>query len=53
MVFFLGSFDRGKGGLRDSEEKIFFQFCKEVNVESTVHAELLTFREGILMTAAS
>lgn len=36
----------------DSEGIVLLQFNKEVSVESMVHAELMAFREGILIAAA-
>lgn len=52
---FLGS--SGRGGIvrvfRDSKSKVLLQFGKEVRVDSTVHAEILAFREWILVAKAS
>lgn len=51
---FLRGTGMGIGGIfRDSCGKIFIQFGKEVSVESALHTELLAFREGILVAAAS
>lgn len=36
---------------RDSEGNVLLQFGKEVQVESTVQAELLAFKEEILIVA--
>lgn len=33
--------------------KILLQFCKEVKVESVVQMEMMAFKEGLLVTAAS
>lgn len=52
--FFRGSGREGIGGfLRDPKNRIFVQFGKEVTLNSTVHAELLTFRKCILVVATS
>lgn len=39
--------------LKDSEGKVLIQFEKEVLLDSAVHAELLSFKEDILVAAAS
>lgn len=43
--------DRGGiGGLiRDSKGKFLIQFSKEVMVDLVIHAEVLTFREGLVV----
>lgn len=54
-----GSFLGGVGKVsfgdvfRDSNGRVLFQFNEEVFVYSIVHTELLAFREGILVAAAS
>lgn len=37
---------------RDHDSRVLHEFGKEVNVDSTVHAEFLALREGLLVTAA-
>lgn len=49
---FLGEFGRG-GIFRDSKDRILVQFGREVEVDLVVHAEVLAFRESILVTVAS
>lgn len=53
--FFLGNSRReGIGGIfKNLEGKMLLQFGKEVKEKSTVHAELLTFREEILVATTS
>lgn len=52
--FLGGSCRGGIGGVfRNLEGKRLLQFNNKVSVESAVYAELLAFREGILMAAAS
>lgn len=44
----------GVGGLiRESEKNILIQFCKEVRVDSTLHAEVLALSEGLIVVEAS
>lgn len=53
--FFLGISGKGciGGVFRDFEGKVLLQFGKEVQVDSTIHEEMLVFREWILVVAAS
>lgn len=41
------------GNFRDSGGRVLIQFGKKVVVDSAVHAELLAFRDNILVAAAS
>lgn len=52
---FLGCSTRAGIGdiFRDSDSKILVPFGKEFVVESVIKAEVLTFREDILVVAAS
>lgn len=38
---------------RDLEGRVLLKFGREVNVDSTVHVEVLAFREGLLVAAKS
>lgn len=55
MFFFLESSDReGVGGVfRDLNGQVLLQYSKEVHVNSPMHAEILAFRERILVATAS
>lgn len=52
---FMGDLSRESiGGIvRDSKGKVLIQFCKEVRGDSTVHAEVVASREGLLVAVAS
>lgn len=54
-VCFLGNSGRNgiRGIIRDSEGKVILQFGKKLSVESVVHTELMTFRDGILVVVVS
>lgn len=38
---------------RDSDGRVLLQFFKEVCVDSTIYAEVMTLREGLLVAAVS
>lgn len=54
-AFFFGNSGRDgiRGLIRDSEERVLIQFCKEVRMNFAIHARFLLFREGLLVVVAS
>lgn len=52
--FLRSSGREGIGGpIRDSDGRVFIQFYKEVREDSTINAEVLALREGLLFVAVS